>query len=859
MPTTVNGIGTHYYGRRNEERRQGACRHCGASVELISYDTRLWFVFVFIPVIPLGRKRIVDQCSSCRRHYALELRQWESAKQSEITAALEKFRGSGTPESAIEAHQTLINFHQSAQAAEFRQLLRTKFANDAKVQAYLGAVCEHLGQLDEAGPYYARALELNPQLPDARVGVAEDYVRQNRLDEARPLLDFLEKPGASAHHSLAPLETLALGFQTAGRHTEAMELFNKLLTELPQLANHTGFRKMVERSEKALGRPGTVLPARKFSWSRWFGSDPTAPRTQAAWRVAVLVGVVLVLTIIGFVAYNEYVRRHRTIHIINALEQPAEVEVRGIGRIRATTGISRMTVAEGRHHLIVRGLVTEEYDLEVKSGYSDRWMNNPAWVVNVGREAVLVLTTAHYSKDPQPSQFDLVYGQSYYHFPNIDRVFEPLPETMKMEAHEQRTLTQLDVYSDPPAAMFQYLQQAGRLGDAWRLAEWYLPRHRDDENMLHLFANAAGPLRKTDTAEKLLRAGLTNRPVEIEWHRSYQSIQRDRKRNTRLAGEYDAMLQAEPGDSALLYLRGRVAPDSQEARRYYDRAIAADGSNAFPHFAIAYERIAAGDWEGARPSAERAATLRPKDGGFVGYFGLVRLALREFDSLEEEYRARLKQNPGELQSVVRLCDVLMAAGKTNDVREVVAGFERSRAGQGEGGYEITSYLRRHVFYIKGDFGALEKFAVADRSPVAKLILFQALLEQGKVKEALNVRPAEVATQEDPFGSLTISLAWAVSGKPEEARDWRERAARGLENGDEDYLRAAALLRGSTGPTRQQLDLVVLPANAKAIWLAVLAHQFPDQRNELLAASRRLNVERNFPFQLVQRATEAKGQ
>src|SRR5690242_15484257 len=144
MPTTYNGIGTHYYGRRNLEKRQGPCEQCGRIVELTSYDTRLWFVVVFIPIIPLGRKRVLDQCAVCRRHFVLELQKWETAKQTEISTALEKFRSSGTPESAIEAHQALLRFHQSAQATEFRLLMRTKFADDANVQAYLGVICDHL-------------------------------------------------------------------------------------------------------------------------------------------------------------------------------------------------------------------------------------------------------------------------------------------------------------------------------------------------------------------------------------------------------------------------------------------------------------------------------------------------------------------------------------------------------------------------------------------------------------------------------------------------------------------------------------------------------------------------------------------
>src|SRR5438105_7842852 len=137
MPVTVNGIGTHYYGKKNVETRPGGCRQCGSSVNLSSYDTRLWFVIVFVPIIPLGRKRILEYCPSCRRHFLLDLHKWETAKQLQISGALDKFQANPTPEAAIEAHQQLINFSQMSQAAEFRQMMSQKFAAHAKVQAYL--------------------------------------------------------------------------------------------------------------------------------------------------------------------------------------------------------------------------------------------------------------------------------------------------------------------------------------------------------------------------------------------------------------------------------------------------------------------------------------------------------------------------------------------------------------------------------------------------------------------------------------------------------------------------------------------------------------------------------------------------
>src|SRR5262245_29724763 len=121
MPTTVNGIGTHYYGRKNITKRPGPCPFCGRGVELTSYDTRLWFVVVFIPIIPLGRKRIIDQCASCRRHYVVEMQKWETAKQLEISGAQEEFRKNPTPEGALAVHAQLLKYHQRTEAAQFRE------------------------------------------------------------------------------------------------------------------------------------------------------------------------------------------------------------------------------------------------------------------------------------------------------------------------------------------------------------------------------------------------------------------------------------------------------------------------------------------------------------------------------------------------------------------------------------------------------------------------------------------------------------------------------------------------------------------------------------------------------------------
>src|SRR4051794_7613583 len=81
MPHVVNGCGTWYYGKKNLDQYQGECQSCHRVTTLTSYDTRLYVVVVFVPIIPLGAKRIIEQCAACSRDRAMPLGDWRRALQ----------------------------------------------------------------------------------------------------------------------------------------------------------------------------------------------------------------------------------------------------------------------------------------------------------------------------------------------------------------------------------------------------------------------------------------------------------------------------------------------------------------------------------------------------------------------------------------------------------------------------------------------------------------------------------------------------------------------------------------------------------------------------------------------------------
>ena len=213
--------------------RTGACRSCNRVGELLSYDTRLWFVVIFIPVIPLGRKRIIDECMSCRRHFVAQADAYEQAKQLQTSGSMDRFRREPTAEVALEAHGQLLAFHEHDQAAEFRAAVLDRFPEDAGLRAGLALQLEQVAAYDEAAKLHEDAFAIDPDLPEARIGVALRRMVAGELDEARALLDFLEEPGAGQHHPIVALDTLSGYYQRAGRHEEALTIGEHLLREIP--------------------------------------------------------------------------------------------------------------------------------------------------------------------------------------------------------------------------------------------------------------------------------------------------------------------------------------------------------------------------------------------------------------------------------------------------------------------------------------------------------------------------------------------------------------------------------------------------------------------------------------------------
>jgi hypothetical protein len=108
---------------------------------------------------------------------------------------------------------------------------------------------------------------------------------------------------------------------------------------------------------------------------------------------------------------------------------------------------------------------------------------------------------------------------------------------------------------------------------------------------------------------------------------------------------------------------------------------------------------------------------------------------------------------------------------------------------------------------------------------------------------------------DPWQALSVSLAYSLSGKSDEARQWSDRAAEGLAKLDFSEAAAAAMLKSDRAPTTDALAEIGIHPTQKSMLLTVLAIRFPAERARLNEMAKKLNVAPDVGSSLIRKAIE----
>lgn len=906
MPTTYNGIGTHYYGKRNLYQIQGVCESCNREAVLSSYDTTLYFVFLLIPLIPLGKKRILDECPHCTRHRAMGLEEWETLKQKAFEDVTEKWLANPLDEElAKETLKTFAGFQEVGRVREIAPKIRETFARSAETQRFIGDLYAGLGEFAEAESCYRASMTLDNST-DTREALAEALIRQNRPDEAASLLrHIVEQRDREKMHYIF---LLGKSFQAVGDHEKALKVFEHCLAIVPELEKNKEFKKVRKLSEK---HKGSRKPITDKSLSTAAVSAPE--KRDLGGRVARILGPAVIALVLGGYFWAAYSKgQSRSVYLVSGLHHAYDVNVAGQLYRIAPYSWQEIKVPEGdiRMAILNEPHPVESQTVQIKTNFWTRPFDLKTYILNPDTLAPILYHETVYIEEGtegretfrEPRHMFHV-GQPLYVFSGLNYKFQEFPDTIRVESREtvRKRVDLMTMAEWRPAEFLEMLAEQQNDQAAIEFAKRHLELDPEVEDYIHFLAEYLEP----EEFVLALQPHLELRPLRVAIHAAYQASMQDLNPDYDLAGDYAKIMEELPEDGGALYLAGLVSGDLDEREQLFMRALATPNPPAGAAFQLAQKQMSLGEWNEAAQYAAKAHELAPRyfeatdlyvdalgaageyDKGIEvisravadpawGGFDPAELYLRILAGRDDDARNTLaRQIPrmreifdpeavNEVEKAMRGMIKEWIAARDGDL----AAYEQALAEQDQASKKLTlavlkgdaaaadaavreigSEARMQAIYYTED---VEEEAESDQSESAVDVASEGAAEPGdEDEEEFIIYPNVDATDH-----LLVYVIAVRSGAEEIALKQLKAAIMKMRISERPLPELARLFAGETNLTPEEVhrDFAIEPRE-KRIYLLALAELFPENRAQYHELAKRLNVNLASPYLIIKSIVE----
>ncbi len=852
MPHTVNGIGTWYHGKANVETYTAECDSCHKVGVQSAYDTRLFFVIVFLPIIPLKRLHVFDECPYCQRHRAVPKQEWDAmrARLGEMRAAYQA--DAGNAEAAREAMGMCVGLRRREEFIALAQEVEQQFAGDVEMLRFLSHGYDFFGRNETRERVLRQALAVQDD-DESRELLAKCLLDQERADEAEPLLAHIVEQGVPDRVGL--LYWLAQVFQLHGNHAKALAYFTRCETINPRMAQDADFVRLRDFSAQHEYSGEAVKPVDILN---------KAKREKAWQRFVRLAPVVAVLAVLAYLGVAWFMGQSRTVYLVNGLDQQYTVWLNGEEYLLRPKAPLQARVSEGPVEIKTEMRAGEP--VVEKATLSTPLLTRPfvprTIVINPDGAAVLVQVRTYYSADDDPvtdhddagpTRFEA--GKPVMLFTGVEFPFQPFPKSIKMDsgtdAVARDRLTLLDMESPTPISPMEKIVFASKVAgreSARRVAEAYVRLHPTDLICLSMLARFATPAQQVE----FLQGGLDREPLHIEWHRFYQNAMSELGRDNALITEYDARLAKSPNDPVLIYLAGRVQLDLAKTTAMFRRAVAGPNPCAYAYYGLGGDALTNGRFADAVAMARKAGALQPANLAFLTQLNDSLMANGQYqEALQQlsDFRA-VTAEAMSMWSTLREIELYSAMKQPAAVQAAVErGIARATADAGEPDAASSAMLRGYAAYFADntpEYLTLMKGSHSNGLAVA--------ITEGDVAKAdkqCNSDPDSTASDH-----LLVYLLAAQQGHTAIADAHLQQAAALMAKADYDARCFAAALQGKSTLAPAELIRHPLATDEKAIVLTALGMRDPQERARYFALARKLNFSLRFPHYFLQSIMKA---
>lgn len=834
MPSTINGIGTMYYGKRDREERDDVCEHCGRHGKLSSHETTKWFTFFYIPLIPLGKQQIIDMCPTCTWHKAIPAEEWRRIQDEAVdTAGLQFSQNQDDPDAAVQMHATLMTFNRNDEAERLAGIMENKFAGNPDVLLYLAGWFEKRKNAVKSDNLIEKAYKQDPDHLGARRAMGLTYVERNQPAQAKPLLEPFQ-PGRE-HFDASTIFLLGKGFQAQGEHEAALNEFRAIAQSVPDVKSEDEFRKAVKVSERALGVTDSMIPDKSLfkSGLLW-------------WLMAALVFVGAV------VGYNTHRKNSRHVYVVNGLPVPMTAEFTPIdgGEVKTVTvpagSRAELRIPEARYRgkVVQPAIEVEPFEFELSVNWFRRMFGGPVFVLDPSRSVVMIREEAIYSvgnqETPPPPQFRA--GEPFQAYEKIQYEFTDFPPSLKTKSKRVKK-TRLAMEPMPVSALvFQHPEVMVSIEGLARI-EQQLGRSMMSSGTLDVYVGLAEHLGERERARDFLKAGRGREQDNLEWHETYQRLAESTGQWKDLVTDYNQPLKNDPKSARYNYLRARLEAGAGSRLLGIKKSAELDEELVEPVEAAATLLESLGRFSDAQQWWERALKIDPE-----GEHRRVRLwlAMLEQQQIEEVIAAAsevFERTPGDFYSARTLLLAHTMAGEPEKRDEIMESF-RTDFLASQGGkdlQQLVTVMEISHAELQGDFARAQNLTEQLRLPMhKKWMTFSLLVLQDKLTEAAG-KIKTLSPTEQADARLVLALARRLQDDEQAAAEELTAAiAQFKQLGGGEQLFATLLENSLKQPLPATAwDAAPVDGWLKAVVLCYLAADRPEQAEAYLQRSREL--------------------
>jgi len=871
MPWVMNGCGTWYTGKQRLHTSRGVCSFCNASDNLVSYDTTNYIVVFFIPLVPLKTLRILEECSSCKQHRVLPLRDWEAEKKAAIAnfqSALIEDEQSSEP--IKQALIVSIQYQDPKVLSDVAEHLAKPMIHDSEVQALLGDAYSYFNKNENAVPAYRYSLKAKHQAEVSdRLVLA--LLRTGDTSAAVPLAQ--EAIASKEEGRLWVGLMMSEAFQMDNQHDQSLIWLKKTEDAFPEKTTQGFFSTVRKTAEKNAKKNKAVASA--FLTNKGVRISETNVRTR---RYDLLIGpAIAALLVLWYLGAAFYYGENHDVYLVNGLDHPSKFLVDDQSHLVYPGAVAKILVAEGNHTVAPdpenpEACITSSF--KITTSFWSRPFSGKLWIINPDRMALLTREEMVYSENPnlddvaEPKAF--LY-ETFYEMEPVDYPFRSFPESLEVKKGESIRKSAIRAESSGKTEPTELLS-AIFTNNGVRDLDGFIQDCRDKfpSNLdLPLLINQI----PSEALTSLLKPMLATRPLQVRIHKMYQDAMGKNGNEAELMKEYQLLFSQLPGDSDAAYLLARITEDPAVSKPLWKQSVTAEKPSIAGMCGFAALLLSRGDLAKAKQAVEMATSRGPSSAELIAIHIQILSAMQDYAGVIE--KTALLSGTFRIFGVqAKLLAIEAGQGRAAaesylDALEESKHFETQFKLDELGSNTLMKTMRLSLAYACNDIGTYTKLGDDDVPDIKIVALvrhgkiddaFQVILdriEKKRVKNAFNLDDVAVNADTEDYQQAHASENWShlmtlaiVSSGPDstyQSSGYIELALSDMASGDRFLKKMIPLIESDQPCDIERFKECYLPPDQKRLIAAVLAMQNPDQRHELGALANTLNFQKVYPY------------